>query len=106
MLTKMEKEVFKVIVDIAYYDIGADAQQIAEITDIDIRKVRGVISSLIQKDLIGTFEYEDGVTRKPITVFGPVNDEDEAISFGCDLYDQTFYNRLFLGVNKIYEYRA
>ena len=106
MLTQMERSVFKAIVDIAYDDIGADANEIARFTDIDVRQVRGVLSSLIKKDLIGTYEFEDNVTRNPVTVFGPVNDCDEVISFGCDHYDRTFYNRLFLGVNSIAEYRA
>ena len=99
MLTEMEKAVYRHIVVESFYDIGAEAREIAEALDIDIKKLRGVISSLIKKDLISVYQFENGETREKVTVFGPLDDDDNYAGFGCDLYSEERYCMMFFGVN-------
>jgi len=86
MLTDMERRAFRVVVMESFYDVGACATTVATLANIDINKVRGVLSSLVQKDLIDSWVYHVN-NRKTIT-FNPINDEGEAVCFGVDKYTE------------------
>lgn len=98
MLTDMERKVFRVVVVESYHDAGASVTEISENTGISPQKVRGVLSSLIKKDLIDTWA-DDG----KVTTFLPINDEGEAVCFGLDKYTEQEYSKMFYGVDSLEE---
>ena len=104
MLTDMERRAFRVVVEESFYGVGACADTVATLAEIDIHKVRGVLSSLVKKDLIDSWEYHTSEKSK-IIAFNPINDEDEAVCYGLDKYTEEEYSKMFYGVDSLDEIR-
>ena len=100
MLTEMEMKVYKDIIDNTQYDVSTEASDISEGTGIPMKYLRGVLASLIKKNLVEEVLVEGG--PRDFYAFCPLDEKGMGFYFWGDQYTEeefhyiTHYDTLFL----------
>lgn len=100
MLTEMETKVYKFVIDNTQYDVSTEASDISKGTGIPMRSLRGVLASLIKKNLVEEVLVEGG--NGDFNAFCPLDEKGMGVYFWGDQYTEeefyyiTHYDTLFL----------
>lgn len=85
-LTDLEKQVYNTAIEICFEDCSATASELSEVLNLPINSVKGVIGSLVKKNLL-MVENGRGYNECNPLIQGSV------LSFGCDEYEEEELNR-------------
>lgn len=83
--TELEKQVFNALIDICMEECESDMQDLIETTGLEMNTIKGVVGSLVRKELVTTEEEKRNF--KTFLCIRPIIHGD-ALSFGCDEYTE------------------
>jgi len=84
-LTELEAQVLQAAATQCYDDYASSAKEISELTNLDIKTVKGVVGSLVKK---GKMQAEEEERSGKVFLDLFVVLEGNLISYGCDKYEQ------------------
>lgn len=88
-LTDLETKVLKVIREQALDDYSSSVKEVSNATQLDVKTVKGVVGSLVKKNLVMA-DHEERGGRMFLDLF-PLDKNGNVVSYACDDYDYDTY---------------